>query len=108
MLVQNSKDLRKRLNINTQYFRKKIQSLGFKIKPGTHPIVPVMIGDAKLSKNLANNLLSQNIYVVGFSFPVVPKGEARIRVQISASHTKNQINQVIEAFKKSGKKFNII
>jgi len=107
-LIQDSNDLRKKLDINTQYFRKKIQSLGFKIKPGTHPIVPVMIGDAKLSKDLANNLLRQNIYVVGFSFPVVPKGEARIRVQISASHTKNQINQAIEAFKKSGEKFNII
>jgi glycine C-acetyltransferase len=107
-LIQDSNDLRKKLDINTQYFRKKIQSLGFKIKSGTHPIVPVMIGDAKLSKDLANDLLSQNIYVVGFSFPVVPKGEARIRVQISASHTKNQINQALKAFKKSGEKFSII
>ena len=107
-LIQDSNDLRKTLDINTQYFRKKMKSLGFKIKSGTHPIVPVMIGDAKLSKDLANDLLSQNIYVVGFSFPVVPKGEARIRVQISASHTKNQINQALEAFKKSGEKFNII
>ena len=107
-LIQDSNDLRKKLDINTQYFRKKMKSLGFKIKSGTHPIVPVMIGDAKLSKDLANDLLSQNIYVVGFSFPVVPKGEARIRVQISASHTKNQINQALEAFKKSGEKFNII
>ena len=107
-LIQDSNDLRKTLDINTQYFRKKMKSLGFKIKSGTHPIVPVMIGDAKLSKNLANDLLSQNIYVVGFSFPVVPKGEARIRVQISASHTKNQINQALKAFKKSGEKFNII
>jgi len=107
-LIQNSNDLRAMLNTNTKYFRKEMQSLGFKIKSGTHPIVPIMIGDAKLSKDLANDLLNQNIYVVGFSFPVVPKGEARIRVQISASHTKNQINQALEAFKKSGEKFKII
>ena len=97
-----------RLADNLIYFRQKISDAGFEIRKGTHPIVPVMIGDAKLSKDLANDLLSQNIYVVGFSFPVVPKGEARIRVQISASHTKNQINQALEAFKKSGEKFNII
>jgi len=107
-LIQNSNDLRARLNTNTEYFRKEMQSLGFKIKSGIHPLVPVMIGNAKLSKDIANDLLNQNIYVVGFSFPVVPKGEARIRVQISASHTKNQINQALEAFKKSGEKFKII
>ena len=67
-----------------------------------------MIGDAKLSKDLAEDLLNQNIYVIGFSFPVVPKGEARIRVQISASHTKNQIDRALDAFKKSGEKLNII
>ena len=107
-IIQDSNALRKNLNVNTEYFRKEIQLLGFEIKSGIHPIVPVMIGDAKLSKDLANDLLSQNIYVVGFSYPVVPKGEARIRVQISASHTLDQINQALEAFKSSGEKFNII
>ena len=107
-LIQNSNDLRKQLKTNTEYFRKKIQSLGFHIKSGIHPIIPIMIGDAKLSKDLAEDLLNQNIYVIGFSFPVVPKGEARIRVQISASHTKNQIDRALDAFKKSGEKLNII
>ena len=107
-IIRNSNALRKSLNVNTKYFRKEIQLLGFEIKSGIHPIVPVMTGDAKLSKDMANDLLGQNIYVVGFSYPVVPKGEARIRVQISASHTLDQINQALEAFKISGEKFNII
>jgi len=107
-LIQNSNELRKQLKTNTEYFRKKIQLLGFHIKSGIHPIIPIMIGDAKLSKDLAEDLLNQNIYVIGFSFPVVPKGEARIRVQISASHTKNQIDRALDAFKKSGEKLNII
>ena len=107
-IIRNSNALRKSLNVNTKYFRKEIQLLGFEIKSGIHPIVPVMTGDAKLSKDMANDLLGQNIYVVGFSYPVVPKGEARIRVQISASHTLDQINQALEAFKSSGEKFNII
>ena len=107
-IIRDSNALRKSLNVNTEYFRKEIQLLGFEIKSGIHPIVPVMIGNAKLSKDLANDLLGQNIYVVGFSYPVVPKDEARIRVQISASHTLDQINQALEAFKSSGEKFNII
>ena len=81
---------------------------GFSIKPGVHPIVPIMIGDAKLAKEFAEDLLLNNIYVVGFSYPVVPKDQARIRVQISAAHTKAQLNQALKAFKISGQKYNII
>ena len=107
-IIGQSNTLRKTLNKNTQYFRNKMKSLGFKIKEGTHPIVPVMIGDAKLSKDFADYLLNQNIYVVGFSYPVVPQKKARIRVQISAAHTLSHINKALEAFKNAGEKFNII
>ena len=93
---------------NTQYFREKIVDAGFTIKEGDHPIVPIMIGDAKLAQDIANDMLKEKIYVVGFSYPVVPKGEARIRVQLSAAHTKNQLKKAITAFEKIGIKYNII
>ena len=93
---------------NTTYFRENIVSIGYNIKKGDHPIVPIMLGDAKLAQNLSKLMLQKGIYVIGFSFPVVPKGEARIRVQLSAAHTKSNLDQAITAFIKIGKKYNII
>ena len=81
---------------------------GFDIRPGVHPIVPIMLGDAMLAENIARDMLSEGIYVIGFSYPVVPKGEARIRVQVSASHTMNHLNKAIDAFIKIGKKHNVL
>ena len=107
-MIQNSNQLRKNLNDNTIYFRKEIQNIGFTIKSGVHPIIPIMIEDAKLSKMFADSMLNQGIYVVSFSYPVVPKGEARIRVQLSAAHTQKQLNYALENFQKVGKKLNII
>jgi len=107
-LIQSSNDLREKLNCNTEYFRQELNTLGFNIKQGTHPIIPVMIGDARIAKEFADSLLHENIYVVGFSFPVVPQNQARIRLQISASHSQNQLEQALEAFSMLGQKFKII
>ena len=107
-MIEKSDALREKLNQNTQYFRKGLEKLGYNIKKGTHPIIPVMLGDALLAKSLAENLLEKNIYVVSFSFPVVPKEEARIRLQISAAHTKKQLDYALQAFEKTGKKLKII
>ena len=107
-ILENSNDLIHQVNQNTQYFRSEISKLGFEIKEGIHPIVPVMIGDAKIAQQMADDMLNENIYVIGFSYPVVPKGEARIRVQISAAHTKNDLDIAITAFKKIGLKYNLI
>ena len=107
-LIENDTSILSTLNSNTKYFRESIQDAGFTIKDGTHPIVPIMIGDAKLATELAKMMLTKGIYVIGFSFPVVPKGEARIRVQISASHTKEHIEAAINAFTYCGKKLGII
>ena len=107
-ILENSNDLIHRVNQNTQYFRNEMSKLGFEIKEGIHPIVPVMIGDAKIAQQMADDMLNENIYVIGFSYPVVPKGEARIRVQISAAHTKNDLDIAITAFKKIGLKYNLI
>lgn len=105
-------DLRDKLNENTRMFRKGIEEAGFRIVPGTHPIVPVLLGhmpnDAKLSQDFANELLSEGIYVIGFYYPVVPKGNSRIRVQISAAHSKENIAFALEKFVKVGKKFGAI
>ena len=91
-----------------KYFRERIVQAGFEIKSGNHPIVPIMIGNAKLAKELSKEMLKQGIYVIGFSFPVVPKNEARIRVQISASHKLNHIDKAIDAFTMCGEKLKII
>ena len=107
-MLESSNDLIHQVNENTQYFRCEISKLGFEIKEGIHPIVPVMIGDAKIAQQMADDMLNENIYVIGFSYPVVPKGEARIRVQISAAHTKNDLDIAIAAFKKIGLKYNLI
>lgn len=97
-LIQDSDQLRRQLRANTRYFRSAMTELGFRILPGEHPIVPVMIGDAALATRTADVLLQDGIYVVGFSFPVVPKGEARIRVQMSAAHTQPQLARAVAAF----------
>ena len=107
-ILENSNDLIHQVNQNTQYFRNEMSKLGFEIKEGIHPIVPVMIGDAKIAQQMADDMLNENIYVIGFSYPVVPKGEARIRVQISAAHTKSDLDIAITAFKKIGLKYNLI
>ena len=108
-IIEETTSYRDQLEINTNYFRSKISEMGFDIKKaGTHPIVPIMLYDAKLSQKMSNRLLDEGVYVVGFFFPVVPKGEARIRVQISASHTISQIDKALNIFKKIGKELNII
>ena len=93
---------------NTRYFREKMDEAGFDIVPGTHPIVPVMLGDAKLSQEMADALLEEGIYVIGFFYPVVPKGKARIRVQISAAHTREHLEKSVSAFIKTGKQLGVI
>ena len=107
-MISKSSKLREQLNKNTKYFRSKIKKTGYEIKSGEHPIVPIMLGDAQLAKDIANEMLLKGIYVIGFSYPVVPKNEARIRVQISAAHTKEQLNRALDVFYIVGKKFNII
>ena len=97
-LVSESTTLRDRLEVNTQRFRTGIQAAGLAIRPGTHPIVPVMLGDAKVAVEMAKRMLTHGIYVVGFAFPVVPKGQARIRVQLSAAHSDADIDRAIAAF----------
>ena len=107
-MLSATTELRDRLEENTNYFRQKIAEAEFDIKPGVHPIVPIMLGDAKLAQEIASDMLDEGIYVIGFSFPVVPKGEARIRVQISAAHTKEHLDKAITAFVNIGKKHQVI
>jgi len=107
-LLSTTTDLRDRLEKNTAYFRKKMTSAGFDIKKGLHPIVPVMLYDAKISQEMSNRLLEEGVYVIGFFYPVVPKKLARIRVQISASHTIEQLDFTINAFSKVGRELKII
>ena len=99
--------LRDKLEDNTKYFREKIKSAGFNIKDGIHPIVPIMLGDAVLAQTMAAKMLERGVYVVGFFFPVVPKGTARIRVQISAAHTKEDLDFAVEKFSEVKKEMNI-
>ena len=107
-MLSEKTELRDRLEENTIYFREKMTEAGFDIRPGIHPIVPIMLRDAQLAQDMAANMLEKGIYVIGFSFPVVPKGEARIRVQISAAHTKEHLDLAIEAFEEIGKKYGVI
>ena len=97
-MLSNSTELRDHLEKNTNYFRQGMQEAGFNVDDGVHPIVPVMLGDAKLAQKMSVKLLEKGIYAIGFFFPVVPKGKARIRVQISAGHTKGDLDKAIEAF----------
>ena len=107
-LLSQTTTLRDTLEENTQYFREKITAAGFDIKPGTHPIVPIMLYDAVVSQKMAEKLLEKGIYVIGFYYPVVPKGQARIRVQISAAHTKAHLDHAIAAFIEVGKELGVI
>ena len=107
-LIQKDTTIIDNLKKNTSFFREKISQLGFDIKGKSHPIVPVMIYDDKKASLIADYLLDNGIYVVGFSYPVVPKGLARIRVQISSSHKKNQIEKAVQLFEKAGKKFGVL
>ena len=107
-ILETSSEHRQRLMDNTAHFRKAMNELGFDVVEGTHPIVPIMLGDARLAQEMAKDMLAEGIYVIGFSFPVVPKGQARIRVQLSAAHTKEQVAQAIDAFTKVGKKHGVI
>ena len=97
-LVADHPELRERLFSNTRFFRERMIAQGFQIVPGEHPIVPVMIGDAALAARMADNLLGKGVYVVGFSYPVVPRDKARIRVQVSAAHTPEELEFAVEQF----------
>ncbi|HEU4365206.1 MAG TPA: glycine C-acetyltransferase [Candidatus Krumholzibacteria bacterium] len=103
-LLEESTELRDRLEENTRYFRTGMTAAGFDIIEGSHPICPIMLGDAKLAHDVARDMLAEGIYVIGFSYPVVPKGKARIRVQVSAGHTREHLDRALAAFKKVGKK----
>jgi len=107
-MLTETTELRDRLEANTARFREGIEAAGFSVKPGDTPIVPIMLGDAKLANQLADALLEEHIYVIGFSYPVVPKGEARIRVQLSAAHSDAQIDRAIEAFTKVGREIGVL
>ena len=107
-MLSSTTALRDRLEENTRYFRSAMSETGFDIKPGIHPIVPVMLYDAPLAQEFAASLLEEGIYVIGFFFPVVPKGEARIRVQISAAHEKTHLDRAVEAFTKVGKDLGVL
>jgi glycine C-acetyltransferase len=106
-LLSQSSELRDRLMENTRYFRQQMCDRGFEIKAGVHPITPIMLYDAKLAQDMARSLLDEGIYVIGFSYPVVPEGQARIRVQLSAAHTRSQLDQGIEAFTRVGSKYGV-
>jgi len=107
-MLGETTELRDKLEENTKYFREQMTANGWDIKPGFHPIVPIMLGDAKLAHDIAKDMLDEGIYVIGFSFPVVPRGEARIRVQVSAAHTRAHLDKAIKAFAKVGKKHGVL
>ena len=107
-MLSETTELRDRLEENTKYFRKGIGQIGLDVKPGVHPIIPIMLYEGKLANDFANDLLDEGIYVIGFSYPVVPKGQARIRVQISAAHTKEHLDKALSAFEKIGKKYGVV
>jgi len=111
-LLSETTELRDKLEENTKYFRKKMTEAGFDIIPGDHPIVPIMLGkfpnDSKLSQDMASDLLDLGIYVIGFYYPVVPKGQSRIRVQVSAAQTREHLDKAIDAFTKVGKKYGVV
>lgn len=106
--ITASTELRDRLHENTQFFRKEIEALGFTIKPGTHPVVPVMLFDAPVAQQFAARMYELGVLVTGFFYPVVPMGQARVRVQLSAAHTKEQLQTVLAAFAQAGRELNII
>jgi glycine C-acetyltransferase len=107
-LLQEDSSLREQLHDNAAYFRSKMTERGFDLKPGEHPIIPIMLGDARLATEMADRLLERGVYVVGFSFPVVPQGQARIRTQMSAGLSKSQLDQAISAFSDVGRELGVI
>ena len=107
-LIQQKPELLQKLKRNSVYFREGLAKLGFKLIPGEHPIIPVMLGDAALAGRMAERLLAEGIYVVGFSFPVVPKGIARIRTQLSAAHELHHLDKALTAFGKVGRELGVI
>ena len=107
-MLSETTELRDRLEDNTRYFREKMTAAGFDIRPGVHPIVPIMLYEERLAGNFADKLLDEGIYVIGFSHPVVPKGQARIRVQLSAAHNREQLDKAINAFVKIGKELKVL
>jgi glycine C-acetyltransferase len=107
-MLSSTTDLRDKLEENTRYFREKMTAAGFDIKPGVHPICPIMLYDAPLAQQMASRLLEEGIYVTGFFYPVVAKGQARIRVQISAGHDRHHLDKAIEAFTKVGRELGVI
>ncbi len=107
-LLDNGDELRRRLRANAAHFRAGMSKLGFRLLPGEHPIIPVMLGDAALAQSMANALLDEGVYVIGFFFPVVPKGEARIRTQMSAGHSTADLDFAIAAFEKVGRALGVI
>lgn len=107
-MLEDGDGLRKTLKSNTKYFREKMAGLGFKLLDGEHPIIPIMLGDASLAAAMADALMDEGVYVIGFSFPVVPKGEARIRTQMSAAHSLDDLDMAVAAFAKVGKQLGIL
>jgi glycine C-acetyltransferase len=107
-MLSSNTTLRDKVEDNARYFREKMSNAGFDLRPGQHPIVPVMLYDAKLAQQFAQDLLEEGIYVIGFFFPVVPQGQARIRTQMSAAHTREQIDRAVAAFTKVGKKLGVV
>jgi len=107
-LLDRDSSLRESLHANAAYFRSQMTERGFNLKPGEHPIIPVMLGDAKLATTMADKLLQRGVYVIGFAFPVVPKGEARIRTQMTAGLTREQLDQAVEAFTEVGRELKVI
>ena len=107
-LLSETSELRDKLDANTRWFRQAMTDAGFDITPGEHPIVPIMLGDARLASGMAADMLEEGIYVIGFSFPVVPKGQARIRVQLSAAHQQEHLERAVEAFVRVGRAHGVI
>ncbi|MEM7293323.1 MAG: aminotransferase class I/II-fold pyridoxal phosphate-dependent enzyme, partial [Pseudomonadota bacterium] len=107
-LLSSSATLRNQLHANSAYFRDGLSAAGFELVPGEHPIIPVMLGDARLANDMANRLLELGVYVIGFSFPVVPHGQARIRTQMSAAHTTEQLDRALLAFTQAGRELGVI
>ena len=107
-MLASAGELRETLAENTRYFRERMTAAGFDIKPGVHPISPVMLYDAPLAQKFAQRLLEEGIYAIGFFFPVVPKGQARIRTQISAAHTREHLDRAIDAFVRIGHELGVL
>ncbi len=107
-LIETSDDRRQRLHHNSRYFRERLEALGFNLISGKHPIIPVMLGDAKLAQDFAARMLDEEVYVIGFAYPVVPQGKARIRTQMCANHTKEELDKALAAFEKVGRALKVI